>query len=102
MASGLRAAKPRAKLADSMAPRASKEPDKSTYRGRLAVRIRARREKLGLSAAEVEARLAAAGNPISLHALYKYETGERPVTADDLPALAKALETTIHELIPAK
>lgn len=82
--------------------RPSKQPDQSTYRGRLAARIRARRESLGLAVADVEARLKAAGTPISSHALYKYETGERPVTADDLPALAKALATSIHKLIPAK
>lgn len=82
--------------------RPPKEPDRSTYRGRLAARIRSRREALDLTVAQLEARLAAAGTPISSHALYKYETGERPVTADDLPALAKALETSIHKLIPAK
>jgi transcriptional regulator with XRE-family HTH domain len=85
-----------------LAPRPSKPVDKTSYRGRLASNIRKRREDLGLSVAEVEARLEAAGTPISLHALYKYETSERPVTADDLPALAKALETTIHKLVPAK
>lgn len=82
--------------------RPPKQPDKTTYRGRLAARLRSRREVLGLTVAHLEARLEAAGTPISSHALYKYETGERPVTADDLPALAKALETTIHKLVPAK
>ena len=107
LAGGLREGKmarssPERKRAKQVAPRPSKQPDKTTYRGRLAHNLRKRREDLGLSVAEVEARLEAAGTPISLHALYKYETSERPVTADDLPALAKALETTIHKLVPAK
>lgn len=86
----------------ALAPRPAKQPDRTTYRGRLAHNLRKRREKLDLSVADIEARLQAAGTPISLHAIYKYETGERPVTVDDLPALAKALETTIHELLPAR
>lgn len=101
----LRSKKTRRKLVGSSGAdmgRPPKQPDKSTFRGRLAALIRARREALGLTVADIEARLQAAGTPISSHALYKYETGERPVTADDLPALAKALETSIHKLIPAK
>ena len=76
------------------------EPDTSRYRGRLGAAVRSRREKLGLSIAELRDRLETHGASVSKAALYKYESGERPIVVDDLPAFAAALQTSIRQLLP--
>lgn len=81
-------------------PRA--EPDGSTYSGRVARRIRELRESKELTGADVVAKMAAHGFPITQGAYSHWETGRVKPQWDALPALAKALGVAIHDLIPPK
>lgn len=76
------------------------QPDLSRYRGRVGDAVRKRREKLRLTPEELSQRLAGYGVEIGARAIYAYEQGTRPISLDDLPAFAKALETTTRRLIP--
>jgi len=70
-----------------MTPR-KKEPDMSTYSGRLAARLRHLRELAGLSVSEVLEQLDAAGIKVAMSAYYSWEAGTRQVPLDIAPALA--------------
>ena len=56
--------------------------------------VRRRREELRVSQAELSQRLSALGRPIRATGLHRLETGRRRVDADDLVALALALEVS--------
>lgn len=60
-------------------------------------RIRARREELGLSLAELAARLG-----IGRQNIHRYEAGARLPTLEALYPLAAVLECSITELIPSQ
>ena len=79
-----------------------REPDLSTFRGRLGANVRTRRKALGLSQGALSARLAQYGVELTVPAISVYEGGKRPFQTDHLPALALALQTTIHRLVPNK
>ncbi|WP_280476399.1 helix-turn-helix domain-containing protein [Nocardia farcinica] len=61
--------------------------------------ITRRRERLNLSYAELSRRLDAIGRPIPVLGLGRIERGERRVDADDLTALAVALEVSPTTLL---
>lgn len=84
-----------------MAP-APKPIDESEYSGRLAVRLRKLREKAGLSVEQACKRIEEAGYPISPQTYYGWENGRRQPNWDALPALAKALRTSIRAVVPIK
>ena len=66
----------------------------------VAANVRARRTDLGLSLAELAAKLADLGRTaLRVPALSKIENGHRAVTVDDLAALAAALLTTPADLL---
>ena len=74
--------------------RTPKEPDETTFIGRVAAEIRRRRVKRKL---RVEQAAAAAGVPASTW--YRRENG-RGLTLESLPAIAAALGCQARDLVP--
>ncbi len=68
-----------------------KEPDLSTYAGRFAARLRALRDRAGLSVEEVVDRMATAGFAITPITYYTWEIGTRQVNLNAIPAISAAL-----------
>ena len=68
-----------------------KEPDLSTYAGRVAARLRQLREKAGLSVKETVEKINMAGYAITEMAYYSWENGNRQINLNAIPALAKTL-----------
>lgn len=77
--------------------RSTSAEDLSTYSGRLGKRMRKRREDLAMSVKEFADAL-----DVQIPTVYHWESGRNPVPMDSLPAIAKALKTTIHELLPKR
>jgi transcriptional regulator with XRE-family HTH domain len=75
-------------------PRLPKEPDQTTFVGRIAAEIRRRRVKKKLT---VEA--AAAAGDVPAPTWYRRENG-RGLTLESLPAIAAALGCQARDLIP--
>jgi len=75
--------------------RPRREIDTSTYSGRFAVRLRALREKAGLSVAEVSEMTG-----IHKKSLYDWESGLREPSLNHYPILAKALKIKTRTLFP--
>ncbi len=73
-----------------MAP-AAKDPDSTTYSGRFAQRLRALREKKGLTGQQLVQHLNAAGLNIGQTTYYNWESGRSEPPLDALPVLAKLL-----------
>jgi len=71
--------------------RPRKEIDTSTYSGRFAVRLRALRDKTGMTVTELSVE---AGIPAST--LQTWEIGQKSPTIEKLPSLAKALGVPIE------
>lgn len=83
--------------------RARKEPDKTRYSGRLAIRLRELREQGGLTVDDVIERLQRAGLDVKRATYYAYECGDVTVPLDLFPALTKALKATSpSDLLPPK
>jgi transcriptional regulator with XRE-family HTH domain len=66
-----------------------KPPNTSTYTGRVAAKLRELRLKRGWSVDDVRDRLAMRGIEVSAQAIYKWETGLRPVPVDVIPVIAR-------------
>ncbi|MEP3477981.1 MAG: helix-turn-helix transcriptional regulator [Fuerstiella sp.] len=81
---------------------ARKEPDLSTYSGRLAGHLRQLREASGLTSSEAAEKMNKAGYVISEAAFRHWENGTRSPHWDALPALAKTLKVKVRELVPEK
>lgn len=75
--------------------RQKNEPDLSTYKGRLGAAIRARREQLGLTPAQIAEHVG-----VSEKSIYAYELGTTGIDLDRLPALADALSVPLRKLLP--
>jgi len=75
--------------------RPRKEIDTSTYSGRFAARLRALRDKKGLTVPELSE---LSGIPRST--LQHWECGARNAIHEEFPALAKSLGVSIAELFP--
>jgi len=69
--------------------------DTSTYGGRFAVRMRALREKKGLTVEELAEKT---GLPIAT--LYSWENASRSPVSDDLLHVAKVLGMNVRNLLP--
>jgi transcriptional regulator with XRE-family HTH domain len=79
-----------------MSPRQRKEVDTSTYSGRFAVRLRALRDKTGMSADEF-----AEKHGFSRTTFYNWESGLRaPIIDDVLLILAEHLNVEVRTLLP--
>lgn len=77
-----------------MAGRPSKAPDTSTFTGKIGAEIRRRRERKGLSVAEV-----AESVGVPAPTWYHWEAG-RQMPLERLPAIAEALGCKVKALIP--
>ncbi len=66
---------------------------------RVAANLREVRKARGLDLADVSARMARLGRPLSISGLSKVERGQRGVDVDDLVALALALDVTPNRLL---
>src|ERR1700685_481655 len=66
---------------------------------RLATRLKQLRHERGLTLSGLASKLNDLGRPILVSALSKIEKGQRRVDADDLLALAAALDVSPHELL---
>lgn len=70
--------------------------DLSTYSGRLGAAIRARREAIGMSVADLAAMLP----DVTASAIYQWEAGRHSPPADLFPVIAAALKTRVRKLMP--
>lgn len=73
----------------------------NTFRHKVARRIRDRRLQLELraeDAAEGVARIL--GRPVNVQTYYHWEKAEHPFDIDVLPAIAKVLQVSPHDLLP--
>lgn len=78
-----------------------REPDTSTFSGRLGANLRRYRKRAGLSQEALATRLRDDyGLDITSQSLSHYETGKRSMQVDDLPAFAQALGITVRRLLP--
>lgn len=71
------------------------EPDTSKYSGRIAARIRLLREKAGKSIDEF-----AVAVKRTTTTVYRWESGQREIEFDSLPAIAAALGVNVRLLFP--
>jgi transcriptional regulator with XRE-family HTH domain len=69
--------------------------DTSTYSGRFAARMRALREKTGLTMEEL-----ADKTGVSVATLYSWENASRSPVNDDLLNVAKVLNVNVRNLLP--
>jgi transcriptional regulator with XRE-family HTH domain len=76
-------------------PRQRKEVDTSTYSGRFAVRLRALRDKTGMSADAF-----AEKHGFARATFYNWESGRKVPPLDKLPEIAKAFGMSIAKLLP--
>lgn len=82
---------------------APKQPDQSTYSGRFAARLRALREKAGLSVEGLGAKLGESGYSATSKTIYNWESGLREPPLDALPNLATCLGLkTVRAILPEK
>ncbi len=81
---------------------ARREPDLSTYSGRLSARIRKLRKATGLSTGEAAEKISKHGYDLSETAFRHWENGTRGPRWDAMPALAKTLKVKVREIIPEK
>jgi transcriptional regulator with XRE-family HTH domain len=66
--------------------RPRKDPDKTTYSGRFAIRLRRLREDAGLTQEQIATSLG-----VTVTTYYRWESGENFPKADLLPIISKAL-----------
>lgn len=80
---------------------APKKPDESTYSGRVAAKLRAIRERAGLSVDQVVQSIRENGHDVPVSTYYKWESGMSKVHLDMLPAIARALgRNNVHSILP--
>ena len=72
------------------------EPDKNTFAGRIAIRLRKLREEAGLSPQQ----LAEAVGAKSQQTIYDWESGRVQPRVLQLPILSKALGVKLQNLLP--
>lgn len=80
--------------------RARKEPDQSTYSGRMAVRFRELLDRKGWSVEDLQVRLRQGGEDIPLTTLYNYLNGSRAIPPDLVPALAEVFGIAVRTFFP--
>ena len=78
-----------------MSPRQRKEVSPDTYSGRFAIRLRALRDKTGMSADEF-----AEKHGFARATFYNWESGIRTPTLEMLPKIAEAFGIPVRTLIP--
>lgn len=84
-----------------MSPREEKEPDTTTYGGRIAKRIRELRKRAGFTVASFHAALDKQGIKVSQSTVYGWENGNVGIDPNHYPAIARALHlTSVRTLLP--
>lgn len=83
----------------AMAP-ARREPDLSTYSGRVSQRIRELREKRKLTTEEVAEAVTAAGFAVTASNIRHWENGRIKPNLDAMPYLASVLRVRASQLFP--
>lgn len=82
---------------------ARKPADETTYSGRFAARLRALREKTGMTGQEAARAVKACGYECSERSFYSWESGDRSPPLDAFPAIATALKVKrIRDLLPTE
>ena len=81
-------------------PPARKEPDTSTYSGRVGKRIRDLRESKGMTLKQVVEHVNQYGFDIKVAGYSLWELGQRQVDLDALPAIADCFGVAIKKLLP--
>ncbi len=79
---------------------AKKPIDESTYAGRFAARLRALREKTGMTGQQMAEAVTQSGFEVKWRTYHHWECGQTEPPFDALPALAKALGKSIRTLMP--
>jgi transcriptional regulator with XRE-family HTH domain len=80
-----------------------KQPDTSTYSGRVAARIRALRKACDMDREQFRAALAKLGVDVALSTLYGWENGNTSPDPDRYPAIAKALRCkSVRDFLPER
>lgn len=80
--------------------RRQREPDLTSYSGRVAARLRSLREERGWSVEELLSRLKQQKVRISLAAIYHYENGRRSIPPNLYPALAAIFGKSVRTFLP--
>jgi len=80
--------------------RRKREPDLTTYAGRVAARLRSLREEKGWTVEELVKRLQKAGLAVEAPTLYQWENGHRSVALEHVPALAAVFGKTVRAFLP--
>ena len=80
--------------------RPPKEPDLTTYAGRLGARLRALREERGWSVEQFRDRLEAAGLGAAAGTIRNWERGDRTPPAESFPFIASVLGVAPGDLLP--
>lgn len=75
--------------------RARVEPDISTFSGRVAARIRALRDKHGMSVEDLARKVG-----VGVQTIYGYETGKRKTDPDLYPKIASAFGLSVTAFLP--
>ena len=86
-----------------VAARPNRQPDTTTYSGRIARRMRKLRKAKKMSIDEMRIALESAGVVMVNSALYAYENGNRQINPDHYPALAKVLGCeSVRDFLPSR
>lgn len=80
--------------------RPTKEPDPSSYLGRVALRLKNLRVAAGLDHAAGALRITAAGYDVSESTIYRWEQGRTQPHLEAIPAIAKAYGVSIRVVLP--
>lgn len=88
---------------DALSPRPTKDPDKRTYSGRVAINVKSLRASKEITREAFCVAVNKHGDhKITVPTVYAWENGNRRIEADYFPAIAKALGVTLFELLPPK
>ncbi|MFB6320792.1 helix-turn-helix domain-containing protein [Saccharicrinis sp. FJH54] len=82
--------------------RPPKEPDLTTYAGRLGARLRALREERGWSVEEAAAALRGASVDVTDKTVRNWERGDNTPTIDKLPGIAATFGVSVDALLPTE
>lgn len=83
-------------------PRPANEPSSKTWRGRVALRLRALRKATKLTAQKAATAITNAGYEVGRSSIYRWEDGTNMPQLEGLPAIAKVYGVPIRELFPVK
>jgi len=86
----------------AMSPRKAIESDSSTFLGRFAARLKHLRVNAGMDHKQAASAITRAGYKVSVQSIYKWEQGTRQPHPECFPSIAKAYDTKVRFILPAK